>query len=381
MIRDTSVKSSYFKIFFSFLSSLLFLSGCTTATPHEALNKALKKTFETDGYNYVSTTRITKIVFTEEESNATDPITPTDTFSSIYLKKGLDVIRGFSIGIDGAIDYRGSIRSEVTYDVHYNRDNVEVSVKLPFMFDYSTKTLYLGKTFLNTLFPMKPEDEGKFIRFDLNDSLLSTVIGEESLRQLDDANVRKINQAFKSGTLKAIQEINASQFVYRPLVKGETQYRDFQKVHVSLDKNQSIRMIFTIADAVIQTMYTENLITKEGYGTYMFMSDPKQIALVADKFNLSLDFDFGIDSKGDIVFVLSGINVSDKDEQFALGVENKVYLNNFNAPQFTLDPKSAGSVDYLEVFREWEKLFPPSPDKELFDELEQIPDQSSEQII
>lgn len=99
--------------------------------------------------------------------------------------------------MDGAVDYSQAIKSESTYDFHYNRDNVEVSVKLPFLFEYSTKTLYMGKTFLNTIFPMKESDEGKLIRFDLNDTLLGTILGEESLAQFDEQKVRSINKAMK----------------------------------------------------------------------------------------------------------------------------------------------------------------------------------------
>ncbi|HLD22586.1 MAG TPA: hypothetical protein VJA83_01500, partial [Sulfuricurvum sp.] len=178
------------------LLSALVISGCTTATPHESLKNGLMKTFDTTGYNYTSTTRITKLSFPQNETNTT-------ARTSLYLQKGVDIIRGLSFGINGAIDFRDTIRSEAIYDLHYNKDNVEISMKFPFLFDYSTKTLYMGKTFLNTIFPMQTEDEGKFIRFDLNDTLISSIIGEESMKQFDEKKVLSINTAIQEGTIKA----------------------------------------------------------------------------------------------------------------------------------------------------------------------------------
>ncbi|OHD89116.1 hypothetical protein [Sulfuricurvum sp. RIFCSPLOWO2_12_FULL_43_24] len=356
------------------LMSVLMMGGCTTATPHESLKNAMTKTFDTTGYNYISTTRITKLSFPEDETNTT-------ALTSLYLQKGIDVIRGFSFGINGAIDYRDTIRSEATYDMHYNRDNVEISMKFPFLFDYSTKTLYMGKTFLNTIFPMKGEDEGKLIRFDLNDTLISTLIGEESMKQFDEKKIHSINAAIKEGTIKAFSDINGSHFSYQPLSILEKNSGSTKTVHLSLDRNQSVTMLLTVLDSMIQKMYSESMITKEMYGSYMFISDPKQLEPLIEELNLHLDFNFGIDSDGHIVYVQSLINASDKTDRFTLGIENTTSLEHFNAPKFTLDPKSSGSVDYMKAFREWKKLLPADTTKDSFEDIEKIQDHSSEQII
>src|SRR3989338_8950937 len=356
------------------LMSVLMMGGCTTATPHESLKNAMSKTFDTTGYNYISTTRITKLSFPEDETNTT-------ALTSLYLQKGIDVIRGFSFGINGAIDYRDTIRSEATYDMHYNRDNVEISMKFPFLFDYSTKTLYMGKTFLNTIFPMKGEDEGKLIRFDLNDTLISTLIGEESMKQFDEKKIHSINDAIKEGTIKAFSDINGSHFSYQPLSILEKNSGSTKKVHLSLDRNQSVTMLLTVLDSMIQKMYSESMITKEMYGSYMFISDPKQLEPLIEELNLHLDFNFGIDSDGHIVYVQSLINASDKTDRFTLCIENTTSLEHFNAPKFTLDPKSSVSVDYMKAFREWKKLLPADTTKDSFEDIEKIQDHSSEQII
>lgn len=347
---------------------VLLLGGCATLPPHEALKDALDKTFDATGYNYTSSTRITKIVFPKKDDSTSDE--SNISLNSLYLQKGIDIIRGFSIGLNGAVDYTDSIKSEATYDFHYNRDNVEVSMKFPLLFDYSTKTLYVGKTFLNTIFPMKEADEGKLIRFDLNDSLISTLLGEDSIKQFEESNARSLNNAMKEGTIKAFSDINGSYFHYTPLTPNEKLSGSVQKIHVSLDRNQSISLILTITDAMIQKMYAESLLTKEVYGTYMLMSDPKQLAPLLENVNLQLDFDFGVNTNGQLVLIQSFINASDKEEKFALGIENTTFLNNFNTPQFSLDPKSSGSIDYMDVFRNWKELFPDKSTSDILPEEE-----------
>ena len=366
----------------SLIVSALMMGGCTTATPHESLKNAMNKTFDTSGYNYTSTTRITKITF-PEETNATseEEKTASEKLTSLYLQKGIDIFRGFSFGINGAVNYSNSIQSEATYDLHYNKDNVEISMRFPFLFDYSTKTLYMGKTMLNTIFPMRAEDEGKFIRFDLNDSIISTLITEESMKQFDEKKVHSINAAIKEGTIKAFSDINSSYFSYQPLNTLEKNNGSTKKVHISLDRNQSMKLMLTIVDSLIQKMYAESLITKEAYGSYMFITDPKQLEPLIAELNLQLDFDFGIASDGHIVYLRSLINGSDKNDRFALGIENSAELSNFNAPKFTMDPKSSGSVDYMEVFSKWKELIPSDTTKDALEDIEKIQDNSSEQII
>lgn len=361
----------------------LMIGGCTTATPHESLKNAMNKTFDVSGYNYVSTTRITKLSFPKNDANATldEENSVENKRTSIYLQKGIDVIRGLSFGLNGAVNYAGSIQSEATYDLHYNKDNVELSMKFPFMFDYSTKSLYMGKTFLNTIFPLKAEDEGKLIRFDLNDTLISTLIGEESMKQFDDKIVRSLNSAIKEGTLKAFNDMNSTLFSYQTVETKEKNAGSHKKVHLSLDRNQSITMTMSILDSMIQKMYAESMISKELYGSYLFLSDPKQLTPLMEEINLQLDFEFGIDSNGYIVYVQTLINASDKTDRFALGMENITTLENFNAPRFTLDPARSGSIDYMEAFREWKELIPDESAENPLEDLEKIVIPNGDPII
>lgn len=355
------------KTFLTLLYLSFFLGGCSTVAlkPEESLKNALNKSFDSTGYNYTSTTRLTQLKLPKSDTNDTNPYSVRD---SIYMQKGIDIIRGFSLAMDGAVDYSQAIKSESTYDFHYNRDNVEVSVKLPFLFEYSTKTLYMGKTFLNTIFPMKESDEGKLIRFDLNDTLLGTILGEESLAQFDEQKIRSINKAMKEGILKAVNDLNGSYYRYVPVTPKEKFSGNVQKVQLSLDKNQSITFLLTITDAIVQKMYSESMLTKESYGAYMLLSDPKQLGTLTENMNMHLDFEFGIDHTGYIGLIRSTLHASDAEETFALGIENMTLLNSYNAPQFTIDPKSSGSVNYMEVFQNWTELFPSNAPTEPMDE-------------
>ena len=99
----------------SLIVSVLMMGGCATPTPHESLKNAMTKTFDTSGYNYTSTTRITKITF-PEETNATseEEKTASEKLTSLYLQKGIDIFRGFSFGLNGAVNYSNSIQCEAT---------------------------------------------------------------------------------------------------------------------------------------------------------------------------------------------------------------------------------------------------------------------------
>lgn len=352
-----------------FLSLLVFisifiLSGCTAVSPKETLSNALKKNFDANGYNYSSKTRFTNLVFSNE-NNMSDEQTSTKILSNIYLAKGIDVIKGLSIGADGAIDYGENIRSEVTYDFKYDRDNVMISFRFPFLFDYSTKTLYIGTTFLNTIFPMKEENIGKLVRIDFNDEDLQSLLSNETIKSFDDQNVRNLNDAFKKGTVQSINDLNASLFTF----KTPTDRVSDRTVHVELDHNQSVKFVMTILDALIQQMYTDKIITKDVYGTYMIATDKDRFNQLTEAFTMRLAFDFDIDSNGYIVLVCSQINISDKDKKFELGMENTTSMFHFNKPVFTLHPVETGSIDYMEVFKSWKEFFPPKEDDPFFEPI------------
>jgi hypothetical protein len=368
------------------------IGGCTTTpppSPHESLQNAMNKTFQSTGYNYISTTRITNISFPKKEINSTADTENIDSdsenetsnkLSSLYLQKAIDIVRGFSLGINGAVDYSDQIKSEATYDLHYNRDNLEISMKFPFLVDYSSKSIYMGKTFLNTIFPMQPEDEGKLIQFDLNTSALNSLFDENRTILFDATVARNLNNAFKEGTIKGFNDINGSYYSYQPLNNVEKNSGMEQKIHLSLDQNQSIKLILSLTDSLVQKLYSESLITKELYGSYLVISDVKKIVPLMEKSNLQLDFDFGINSNGEIIYTQTLINVSNDNKELAFGLNNTTSLENFNAPKFSLDPKYSGSIDYMKIFDSWKDIFPIKSKNNPLEDIEPELDQNAEQV-
>ena len=152
---------------------VMCLSGCAkTLPPHDELNQAAKKSLEATGFNYSSKSRFTNLVLQKQEASAGlgdkgikgakgikgDKSLQGDKGDKglkadkglQYLGAGLNIVRGFSVNIDGAIDLKGK-KSEVLYDLHYHKDNVDVSIKLPLYVDSTTQTVYVGTSFLNTM--------------------------------------------------------------------------------------------------------------------------------------------------------------------------------------------------------------------------------------
>jgi hypothetical protein len=113
----------------------------------------------------------------------------------------------------------------------------------------------------------------------------------------------------------------------------------------------------------------------------MLITDPKQLNPLIAELNLQLNFDFGISSDGYIVYLRTLIEGSDKNDKFALGVENTIAFEHFNAPKFTLDPKSAGTIDYMKVFNNWKELLPNESEENALEDLEPIVIPNGDPII
>src|SRR5690242_12160974 len=125
--------------------TIVCISGCAKSLPpHEELNLAVKKSFDSSGFNYSSKSRVTNISMPKLDANVA-----TDDKKLKYAGAALGIVRGFSVNIDGALDMKNK-KSEALYDLHYDKDNVEISIRLPLLIDYNTQTIYVGPSLLNT---------------------------------------------------------------------------------------------------------------------------------------------------------------------------------------------------------------------------------------
>ncbi|MEW5832886.1 MAG: hypothetical protein AB1763_08615 [Campylobacterota bacterium] len=319
--------------------AIVFVTGCSTSTPHQSLNAALDKTFRAQGYDYTSSTRITKLSVSHDQSDETDK-------TAAYVDKGLSILRSISLQARGSVDMQRA-RSEALYDLRYAQNNVEISLRVPLMADYEKRVLYIGNSFLNTLFPMRPDDEKKLIRFDLNDTLMQNFFPEDAFNA---TAFRSMNRALKEGTLKGFGEMNGS-LAYYDTASGN--------IRVRLDHNESVGWFLRFSDAAITRLFQDGVLTKEEYGAYMILSDQKRIAAVLDRFVLATDFDIALDRSGRVSNVTVRLDLSDAEGSFSAGIENTTSFEHYDDPRFTLDPEKTGTVHFHDVVKNWEMLMDP----------------------
>lgn len=321
----------------------LLVAGCThTLPPHQEVNQALLKTLNSSGYNYSSKSRITNLAVPVKDLKAA-------ASKQEYLEKGLEVARGLSIIADGAIDMKAK-KSEVLYNLHYDQDNVEVSIKVPLLLDYSNQTLYIGTTIFNTIFPLPPAKKGKLIKVDLNDLLKLTGEKSDKLKNmLGQKNFDSVNEGFKQGILKGFANLKDERFIDQPLTADDKAAAVVRRIKVTLNHEESVALLLTIADILIQRMYQDGVLSKEEYGTLMILTDKQKIDTYLATFSMAATLDIGLTSAGQISRIESRFTAVGKDNRYQVGVENISGFSRYDAPLFSIKPELTGTVDYKEI--------------------------------
>lgn len=321
----------------------MLAAGCShTLPPHQEVNQALHKTLNSSGYNYSSKSRITSLAVPVKDLKAA-------ASKQEYLEKGLEVARGLSIIADGAIDMKAK-KSEVLYNLHYDQDNVEVSIKVPLLLDYSNQTLYIGTTLFNTIFPMPPASKGKLIKVDLNDLLKLTGEKSDKLKNmLGQKNFDSVNEGFKQGILKGFANLKDERFIDQPLTADDKAAAVARHIKVTLNHEESVALLLTIADSLIQRMYQDGVLSKEEYGTLMILTDKQKIDTYLATFSMAATLDIGLTSTGQISRIESRFSAVGKDNRYQVGVENISGFSRYDAPLFLIKPELTGTVDYKEI--------------------------------
>lgn len=321
----------------------MLAAGCShTLPPHQEVNQALHKTLNSSGYNYSSKSRITNLAVPVKDLKAA-------ASKQEYLEKGLEVARGLSIIADGAIDMKAK-KSEVLYNLHYDQDNVEVSIKVPLLLDYSKQTLYIGTTLFNTIFPMPPASKGKLIKVDLNDLLKLTGEKSDKLKNmLGQKNFDSVNEGFKQGILKGFANLKDERFIDQPLTADDKAAAVARHIKVTLNHEESVALLLTIADSLIQRMYQDGVLSKEEYGTLMILTDKQKIDTYLAAFSMAATLDIGVTSAGQISRIESRFTAAGKDNRYQVGVENISGFSRYDAPLFLIKPELTGTVDYKEI--------------------------------
>lgn len=337
------------------LSAIVFcISGCAQSLPpHEELNQAITKSLDVTGFNYSSKTRVTALSIPKQGESAD----PGDKRLR-YLGTGLDIIQGLSVNVEGAVDFKVK-KSEVLYDFHYNKDNVEVSIKIPLLLDYNTQTIYVGTSIFNTIldaiYPQSLETKGKLIRININDLLQERAASSPELSKLLDVNrfspknMDLLNSAFKAAILKTVGKLNDSCFSELPLTEQDKKAGVKRRIQVTLGHNDSVTVVLDLVDGVSQALFQEGVISKNEYAVLLALTDRQVLDGVVDKFVLAMTFDVGVAPSGLVSQIESRLSVADKDATYRIGIENISSFDGYNSPRFSMSPELSGIVDFKEV--------------------------------
>jgi hypothetical protein len=332
------------------------VSGCAgSLPPHEELNQAVKRSLDATGFNYSSKSRVTNLSLPKQDANAA---WGAGDKGLQYLGAGLDIIRGISVNIDGAIDMKAK-KSEVLYDLHYNRDNVEISIRLPLLIDYSTQTIYVGTSLLTTVLdavsPQGPETRGKLIKIDMNDLLkegaskspdLAKWIG---INRFSAKNMDVFNNIFKTEIQKAVTKLKDSCFIDQPLTEQDKKAGVERRIRINLDHSDSVAVVLDIIDSVAQALHQEGAIDKKEYDVLHTLTDKQVLDKFNDKITLGMTHDVGVAQSGHIGYVATQLTVADKEGNYQVGIENVSSFENYNAPRFSMAPEAGRIVDFKDV--------------------------------
>lgn len=336
------------------LMMVICISGCArTLPPHEEVRQAAKKSFEATGLNYSSKSRITNLTVQKKDAQE-----GADDKNLKYLQTGVEVLQSFSVNADGAIDKK-SRRTEVVYDLHYDRDNVEVSVKFPMLFDYGAKTIYFGTSILNTIFntafPQAPSTRGKLIRVNLAELLeaspesakkYSDLIDKDRLNSLD---LEKIDNAVRVGILSALAKTKETAFIDQPLTDRDRKAGIARHIRVNLGHSESVAFAVDLIDAVSRAMFQDGIISKKYYSAILHLTDKQSLDSFVNKFIMEMKFEVGVARSGYIGYVDSQLLLADKEGKYEVGLENISSFGSYNAPSFTINPETAGIVDFKDL--------------------------------
>jgi len=330
------------------------LGGCAgSLPPHEELNQAVRKSLDATGFNYSSKSRVTDLSLPKQAAH-----TPSNAKGMKYLGAGLDIVRGFSVNMDGAIDMKAK-KSEVLYDLHYDRDNVEVSIKLPLLVDYNTQTIYVGTslftTILDAISPQGPETRGKLIKVNIKELLKKGAAQKPELSRLMDGNLLNakhmdfFNNVFKDILLKAVAKLDDSRFIDQPLTEQDRKAGVERRIRVTLGHGDSVAVAAEIIDGVAQALLQEGAISKKEYDVLHLLTGEQAQDGFADKFTLTMTNDFGIGPSGRIGYWAGRLNVAAREGDYRIGIENISTFGSYDAPRFSMAPETSQVVDFKEV--------------------------------
>jgi hypothetical protein len=332
---------------------IVCICGCAqTLPPQEGLNQAVKKSFEATGLNYRSESRVSTLNLSKSK------VLPDLKDKRIKnLDSGLNIMRSISEKADVAYDSKTK-RIETVYEMHYSKDNAEVSIKIPLLLDYKTKTIYIGKSVFNTVleaaYPQLPPIGEGLIKIDLNELLKDDKTGKEALDKIfgedrfSPKNIDLIVKAIKEGVLKSLAKVDKQRFSDLPTTAKDRSAGIERRIHLVLEKKDVVDYICNILDAVSLSLFQDSVISEKEYSVILSLDYKQKLATVSEEFAMAMVLDFGIHSSGYVGLIESQLTIGD-GEGFKIELSNLNSFSNYNSPQFSIIPEKHNLLDFKQV--------------------------------
>ncbi|KIM05023.1 MAG: hypothetical protein KN64_05110 [Sulfurovum sp. AS07-7] len=332
------------KITLSFLTlaSILVMSGCSSSTlsPDVAFKESINKTFDAKGYNYSGEVKLDKLMVKADPSSM-----------PLEMKKIESIAKAVTIGFTGAVDSTNA-KEEVTYEYKYNKDNVNFSMKIPVLIDYSKQNIYIGNSLLNTFLPENEEYQNKLIKVDLSKD--SQLLKDLNMSGDDTGNINKVfskewydkyQKSTKETVNKAFKDINASSF----------SRDDKNQLVLKLNNEESAKFLTTMVSGIMNGTLKEILPPSEAKE---LESVTPMIEMMMGMFKNQTQFTTRLDGDGKMSNVDMKFDISDTNSsEFNLGFTSNIAFSNFDKPSFTIDTTTPSKTITLQSLKE---IFPSS---------------------
>lgn len=328
--------------------TIITITGCTSSgTPDIALKQAFAKNLTLNGYNYQSEMKLNKLDIKKENVTEKDD-------------KIIAIMKGFSLGFNGAVDSINA-KQEIVFDIRYNQNNVDASIKFPVLVDYKKQHIYVGKSILNTvLLPSNMFEKTIMLDFSKNSSLSKKlnksedgkVLASYMQKYLSEGHFKKQQESYKKAYADAFNDINVSNFKYTDLSK--------KQIRLTLDNKDSANVISTILGAIVN----DELNASEDKDTPATLSGNQLKSLIMVflyTIDLQTTIDSNINNSGYIDSNNINFNISDiNKKKFNADIQMSTKYDNFNHPNFSINTSNVTeNIDIDELV----KLFEAKKDK------------------
>ncbi len=325
------------------------------SSPQNALHKAFERLETSQGYNFQGIGKITKFHIAFDEQNLSSSSLFKDQQKllkdAMTLDKVSKIMKGLAFASWGGYDPSKG-RLEITYDLQYHLDNLDISLKIPLLIDYHELALYVGKTPFNTFAPIPQEHEGKLIKIALAD-----FDKEESLKSIiNERSLASLFRGLHRGMVKGVDTLPPRAVSERLVTPAELALGGVRHIDITLHDQEIYQFVMAIVDGAVEKLYEDHHLTAGHLETYQGMRSKILEGMSSQtKFPMALVMGMILDSEGKLIAYTSTSSLSDEAKQLDVEVQGSYTLNGYDHPVMNLDPDKEGSVSVLEIIKAWDE--------------------------